>query len=66
MIRVNDKWEVAWQPGMTIHDLLAALQFTHQHIVISVNDILVPAEECGRRQLDDGDQVRVIHIIGGG
>jgi len=66
MIRVNDKWEVPWQPGTTINDLLATLQFTHQHIIVSVNEILAPQGEYSTRQIDDGDRVRIIHVIGGG
>ena len=66
MIRVNDKWDVPWQPGTTINDVLAALQFTHQHLVVSVNEVLVPQGEFSTHPMDDSDRVRIIHVIGGG
>jgi sulfur carrier protein len=66
MIRVNDKWDVPWQVGMTVEKLLAACQFTHRHVVVSINGVLVPPAEYGTRPVADGDQVRVVHVIGGG
>jgi sulfur carrier protein len=66
MIRVNDKWDLAWRPGMTISDVLAARRFTHQHIVVSLNGVLVPPQEHSTRTVCDGDRVTVVHIIGGG
>lgn len=66
MIRVNDKWELAWREGTTVQDVLQACGFTHQHIVVSINNILVPPAEYPTRTVADGDQVRVVHVIGGG
>jgi sulfur carrier protein len=66
MINVNDKWQIAWQQDMTVSDLLKACQFTHQHIVVSINGTLVPPGQFGTTPVSDGDQVRVVHIIGGG
>lgn len=66
MIRVNDKWDVPWQEGMTVSDVLAACEFTHHHIVVSVDGTVVPPDEHATWMLNDGDRVQVIHIIGGG
>jgi thiamine biosynthesis protein ThiS len=66
MVRVNDKWDVSWRPGMTVKDVLIACEFTHHHIVVSINGVLVPPDEYGRRQVADDDRVMVVHIIGGG
>lgn len=66
MIRVNDKWDVAWRDGMTIQDLLTACKFTHHAIVVSVNGKLVPPADYATQPATDGDQVRVVHVIGGG
>jgi sulfur carrier protein len=66
MIRVNDKWDIEWRAGMTVQDVLEACQFTHRHIVVSVNGNLVPPGEYPARQVTDGNRVRVVHIIGGG
>lgn len=66
MIRVNDKWDIPWRPGITVQILLEVCGFTHHQIVVSVNGTLVPPGEYDARPVDDGDQVRVVHIIGGG
>jgi sulfur carrier protein len=66
MIRVNDKWEVPWQASMTVQDVLVACNFTHHHIVVSVNGKLVPPGEYATQPVADGDEVKVVHIIGGG
>ncbi|MGD2206615.1 MAG: sulfur carrier protein ThiS [Anaerolineae bacterium] len=66
MIRVNDKWNVPWQEGMTIQDVLTACDFTHRHIVVSVNGRLVPPGEYATQTVSEGDDVKVVHVIGGG
>lgn len=66
MVRVNNKWDIEWHPGMTIRDLLVACNFTHHYVAVSVNGRLVPAEEYDTRLVADGDEVQVIHIIAGG
>lgn len=66
MISVNDKWQVAWQKNMTVDDVLKACRFTHQHIVVSINGTLVSPGDYRTRPVSDGDQVKVVHIIGGG
>lgn len=66
MIRVNDRWDIDWRQGMTVQEVLAACRFTYQHVVVSLNGALVPAEEYGRQLVADGDHVRVIHVIAGG
>jgi sulfur carrier protein len=66
MIRVNDKWEITWQTKMTVQDILVACKFTHHQIVVSINGTLVPPDEVAAREVSDGDQIRVVHVIGGG
>ena len=66
MIRINDKWDLEWWPGMAVEDVLIARGFTHHHIVVSINGVLIPPEDYGTQPVADGDQVRVVHIIGGG
>lgn len=66
MIRVNDKWDTPWHAGMTVRELLKVCGFTHHHIVVSINGALVPPAEYGTQTVADGDQVRVVHVIGGG
>lgn len=63
---MNDKWDIPWRAGITLSDLLKACGFTHHQIVVSINGMLVPPGDYATQPVDDGDQVRVIHIIGGG
>ena len=65
-VRVNDKWDIPWQEGMTVRDVLTACEFTHHPIVVSVNGTLVPPDAYDSHTVAEGDQVKVVHIIGGG
>jgi thiamine biosynthesis protein ThiS len=66
MIRVNDKWDIPWQQDMTVEQVLQACEFSHRHLVVSVNGRLVPPAEYAEQMVADKDQVRVVHVIGGG
>ena len=66
MIRVNDKWDVHWKQEMTVQSVLDSCGFSHHHLVVSVNGKLVPPGEYASHRVADGDQVRVVHVIGGG
>jgi len=66
MIHVNDKWDIPWKPGMTVKELIEDCGFSHQHLVVSVNGKLVPPGEYANHPVADGDEVRVVHVIGGG
>lgn len=66
MIRVNDKWDIPWHNSMTVQDVLDTCEFTHRHIVVSINAVLVLPEEYATHLVADEDQIRVVHIIGGG
>lgn len=37
MIRVNNPYEVAWRPDMTVQDVLDELKFTFRMIAVKVN-----------------------------
>ncbi len=74
MVRVNDRWDVPWHEGMTVGDVLAACRFTHHYVAVSINGVLVPPVphasggpvRHAAQPVADGDQIQVIHIIGGG
>ena len=66
MIRVNNKFDVEWQEGMTVNSLLEILKFTFPMIVVSVNGKVIPRSEYGTTAIEDNDQVRVIHLVAGG
>jgi thiamine biosynthesis protein ThiS len=66
MIRVNDQRDIPWHEGMTVNEVLAACNFTHHYVAVSINGTLVAPAEHERAIVADGDEVEVIHIIGGG
>jgi len=66
MVRVNDRWDVPWRKGMTVGDVLAACNFTHHYVAVSINGKLVPPAQHTGQPVADGDQIQVIHIIAGG
>ncbi len=66
MIRVNDKFDVEWQEGMTVDSILRICKFTFSMIVVSVNGKIVPKSEYGTRRVEDNDEVKVMHLIAGG
>jgi len=66
MIRVNDKFDVEWQEGMTVSSLLKILKFTFPMIIVSVNGEVVPRSEYGTTAIQDNAEIKVIHLIAGG
>lgn len=66
MVRVNDRWDIPWHEGMAVGDVLAACNFTHHYVAVSINGVLVPPGKHAAHPVADGDQIQVIHIIGGG
>jgi sulfur carrier protein len=66
MIRVNDKFEVEWEEGMTVTELLKRLRFSFPLIIVSVDGELVPKEEYATRMIQDDAKVKVLHMTAGG
>ena len=55
-----------WREGLTVQALLAEKNYTFPLRVIFVNKQLVKKENIPTTVLHDGDQVEVVHLIGGG
>ena len=66
MIRVNGKFEVDWEPGMTVTRLLARLKFSFPLLIVSVDGVLIPKEEYSTQQVPDDAEVKVLHMTAGG
>ena len=66
MIRVNDRYEVEWRPGMTVQDLLDALNFTFKMIAVRVNGVAVLRADYATTEIPDGAEVQALHLISGG
>jgi thiamine biosynthesis protein ThiS len=66
MILVNGKFEVQWEQGMTVSELLRQLKFSFPLIIVSVDGMLVPKEEYSTRHIPDSSDVKVLHMTAGG
>lgn len=66
MIRVNNKFEVEWQEGMTVTRLLERLKFSFPLIIVSIDSVLVPKDKYATHQVPDGAEVKVLHMMAGG
>ena len=66
MIRVNEQYELAWHPGLTVQDVLDALKFSFRMIVVKVNGKVVLRREFATTPVPDGAEVQAIHMISGG
>lgn len=52
--------------GATVADLLERLQLTGRRVAVERNLDIVPRSQHGATVLHDGDQLEVVHAIGGG
>ena len=50
----------------TVAELLAALPVPPRHVAVEVNLDVVPRERHGEHELNDGDRVEVVTLVGGG
>lgn len=53
-------------PGSTIAALLATEGLAQRRVAVEVNGAIVPRSQHAEHALHDGDQVEVVHALGGG
>lgn len=53
-------------PGATIVSLIEELRLKPRRFAIEVNRQIIPHEAHATTSIHDGDQVEVIHFVGGG
>jgi thiamine biosynthesis protein ThiS len=66
MIRVNDKFDVEWEEGLTVARLLERLKFSYPLVIVSIDGRLVPKDAYAARRIPDGAEVKVLHMTAGG
>ncbi len=65
VIRINGKdSEVA--PDISVAQLLEHLEIRPGRVVVELNAEVVSREAYGGTQLKDGDEVEIVHFVGGG
>lgn len=52
--------------GTTATRLIEILQLTGKRLAIEINEEIVPRSTYGEHKLNPGDQVEIVHAIGGG
>jgi thiamine biosynthesis protein ThiS len=52
--------------GLTVSDLVAELGLAERRIAVELNRAVVSRTEYSRRALRSGDEVEIVHFIGGG
>jgi thiamine biosynthesis protein ThiS len=52
--------------GVTIADLVSQLGLNQRRIAVELNREIIAREEYGSLVLADGDQVEIVHFVGGG
>lgn len=65
MIKVNGN-DMEWEAGLTVQGLLDKCKFIFPHIVVKLNGTVIHRENYNITHINDGDDVQVIHLIGGG
>ena len=66
MILVNNRDKIEWQEDLTVSALLERLRYTFAHIIVKIDDQIVPRDDYPTRLIPDGARVWVIHLIAGG
>ena len=65
IIQVNGKQQELGGPGL-LQDLIDQLGLSDKRIAVEVNLEIVPRSQYREHQLSEGDQVEIVHAIGGG
>jgi sulfur carrier protein len=51
---------------LTVRELVVHLGFTEGPVAVEVNRAVVPRAQHAERKVADGDEVEVVHFVGGG
>ncbi|RLI61562.1 MAG: thiamine biosynthesis protein ThiS [Promethearchaeia archaeon] len=65
MIQVNNR-PLEWEKGLTVQKLLKIKNYTFPNITVKINDVFIPKSEYKSTAIQDGDNVLVLHMFGGG
>lgn len=65
MIKVNGR-DFEWEEGLTVEKLLEKKRYTFRKIIVKINGVLIKKEEWTNTIINDGDDVKAIHIFAGG
>ncbi len=66
MILVNDRDKIEWRDGMTVQDVLDAMNYSYSLITVTVNDQLVSRDDYDEFEVPDDANVTIFHLAHGG
>jgi len=65
-IILNNREEVLSEEQLTVNQLLTLKSFSFKMLVIKINGKLIRKADYETTQIQDGDDVMVLHLISGG
>jgi sulfur carrier protein len=65
MIKVNNT-EHPFKPGMTIRSIMEEKNYNFPTLVVKINGRVIEDADFDVAEVNDGDDVMVMHIFGGG
>jgi len=65
-ITINNHPEILDRDRITLQDLIDYKNFTFRLLVTKVNGQLIKKEDRAKTEINDGDNIAVIHMISGG
>lgn len=65
MVRLNGEGREC-REEMTLADLVAELGLGAKRIAVEVNRDIIPREEYANCRLNAGDEIEIVHFVGGG
>lgn len=66
MITVNHHHTLPWHAGMTVRDVLTAMNYTFPQIIVVINGEVVRHDAYDATTIPNDADVRVVHMIAGG
>jgi thiamine biosynthesis protein ThiS len=65
-IQINGEPRKIPQSSLSLNELLETLSLSPQRIAVEVNKAIVRRHEWEKTVLKDGDQIEIVHFVGGG
>jgi len=65
-IQINGEPREIPQSSLSLNELLEALSLAPQRIAVEPNKAMVPRSQWEKTTLKDGDQIEIVHFVGGG
>lgn len=65
-LRINGQQMEVQNDIQNVQDLLASFQLQDRILVVELNGEIVSKEQYSTQSIHDGDQVEIVHFVGGG